>query len=94
MGLPRALGNLYTNTFVTREWSVLQLLVLLVVMALVVAFVVLVERGEHRIPIQYAKRILGAGFWGSTATHIPIRVNSAGVIPVILHLRSSPFPRA
>jgi preprotein translocase subunit SecY len=83
VGLPRALGNLYTNTFVTHEWSVLQLVVLLVVMALVVALVVLVERGERRIPIQYAKRVLGRRVLGSNATHIPIKVNSAGVIPVI-----------
>jgi preprotein translocase subunit SecY len=53
------------------------------VMALVVAFVVLVERGERRIPIHYAKRILGRRVVGSQATHIPIRVNSAGVVPVI-----------
>ena len=83
VGLPRALGNLYTNTFVTHEWSVLQLTVVAVVMALVVAFVVLVERGERRIPIQYAKRIIGRRVLGSQATHIPIKVNSAGVVPVI-----------
>lgn len=52
-------------------------------MALVVALVVLVERGERRVPIQYAKRILGRRVVGSQATHIPIKVNSAGVIPVI-----------
>ena len=83
VGLPRAIGNLYTNTFVTHEWSPLQLAVLILVMALVVAFVVLVERGERRVPIQYAKRVLGRRVVGGTATHIPIKVNSAGVIPVI-----------
>jgi preprotein translocase subunit SecY len=65
VGLPRALGNIYVNTFVTREWSALQLIALVCVMALVVAFVVLVERGERRIPIQYAKRILGRRILGS-----------------------------
>jgi len=83
IGLPKALGNLYLNTFVTRQWSVLQLIVVVVVMAFVVAFVVLVERGERRIPIQYAKRILGRRVVGSQATHIPIKVNTAGVVPVI-----------
>lgn len=83
VGLPRALANLYTNTFVTREWSVLQLLAVLAVMTLVVALVVLVERGERRIPIQYAKRVLGRSVVGGQASHIPIKVNSAGVIPVI-----------
>jgi preprotein translocase subunit SecY len=83
VGLPKALGNLYINTFVTREWSVLQLIAVVAVMAFVVAFVVLVERGERRIPIQYAKRILGRRVLDSHATHIPIKVNSAGVVPVI-----------
>jgi len=49
----------------------------------VVGFVVLVERGERRIPVHYAKRILGRRVVGSQATHIPIKINSAGVIPVI-----------
>ncbi|HEY3837475.1 MAG TPA: preprotein translocase subunit SecY [Bryobacteraceae bacterium] len=83
IGLPRALGDLYTNTFVTHEWSPLQLILVLAVMTLVVAFVVLVERGERRIPVQYAKRVLGRRVLGSQATHIPVKVNSAGVVPVI-----------
>jgi preprotein translocase subunit SecY len=83
VGLPRALGNLYTNTFVTYDWSVPQLIVVVVVMLLVVAFVVLVERGEHRVPIHYAKRVLGRSVVGGQATHLPIKVNSAGVVPVI-----------
>jgi preprotein translocase subunit SecY len=83
IGLPGALGTLYNNTFVTHDWSALQLMVVTAMMAMVVAFVVLVERGEHRIPVQYAKRILGRRVLGSQATHIPIKVNSAGVVPVI-----------
>ncbi len=62
----------------------MQLIAVVVVMVFVVALVVLVERGEHRIPVQYAKRILGRRILGSQATHIPIvKVNSAGVVPVI-----------
>jgi preprotein translocase subunit SecY len=83
VGLPRALGNLYLKTFVTHEWSVLQLIAVVVVMAFVVAFVVLVERAERRIPIQYAKRVQGRRVLGGHATHIPVKVNSAGVVPVI-----------
>lgn len=82
-GLPGAAETLYVNTFVTREWSLLQLASILIVMAAVVAFVVFVERGERRVPVQYAKRILGRRVMGGQSTHIPLKVNAAGVVPVI-----------
>jgi preprotein translocase subunit SecY len=49
----------------------------------VVAFIVLVERGERRIPVQYAKRIVGRRMMGGQSTHLPLKVNAGGVIPVI-----------
>jgi preprotein translocase subunit SecY len=52
-------------------------------MILVVAFVVFMERGERRIPVQYAKRVVGRRIMGGQATHLPLRVNSGGVMPVI-----------
>ncbi len=59
VGLPRAIAEIYTNVFVTRQWNPLQLIIILVMMVAVVAFIVLVERGERRIPVQYAKRVVG-----------------------------------
>src|SRR5437016_6877720 len=59
VGLGPAIGNIYTNVFVTHEWSALQLIVIIALMIAVVAFIVLVERGERRIPVQYAKRVIG-----------------------------------
>jgi preprotein translocase subunit SecY len=82
-GLPRAIQSLYTNTFVTHQWPVLQTLAILVVMVAVVAFVVLVERGERRIPVQYAKRVVGRRMMGGQSTHLPLKVNAGGVIPII-----------
>ncbi len=82
-GLPNAATQLYTRVFVTRDWSPLQLLVLLAVMVAVVAFIVLVERGERRIPVQYAKRVVGRRMMGGQQTHLPLKVNAGGVIPVI-----------
>jgi preprotein translocase subunit SecY len=82
-GLPKAVESLYVNTFVTREWTLLQLAAILAAMAGVVAFVVFVERGERRVPVQYAKRILGARAMGGQSTYIPLKVNAAGVVPVI-----------
>src|SRR5579863_4955625 len=67
-GLPRAIQSLYYNTFITHEWSPLRLIVILVLMVGVVAFIVLVERGERRIPVQYAKRVVGRRVMGGQST--------------------------
>ncbi len=83
VGLPRAIESIYVNTFVTETWGKLQMLIILIVMVAVVAFVVLVERGERRIPVQYAKRIIGRRMMGGQSTHLPLKVNAGGVIPII-----------
>jgi preprotein translocase subunit SecY len=93
VGLPSAISNIYTNTFVTKEWSALTLIVLLVMMVLVVAFIVLVERGERRIPVQYAKRVIGRRVMGGQSTHMPLKVNAGGVIPVIFASSILAFPQ-
>jgi preprotein translocase subunit SecY len=83
VGLPRAIESIYQNTFVTKTWPVLQMIAVIAVMIAVVAFVVLVERGERRIPVQYAKRIIGRRMMGGQSTHLPLKVNAGGVIPII-----------
>jgi preprotein translocase subunit SecY len=83
VGLPSAIQSIYTNTFVTRQWNPLQMGVILVAMIAVVAFIVLVERGERRIPVQYAKRVVGRRMMGGQSTHLPLKVNAGGVIPII-----------
>ncbi len=93
VGLPNAISNIYRNTFVTREWNVLQMIVILIMMVLVVAFIVLVERGERRIPVQYAKRVVGRRVMGGQATHMPLKVNAGGVIPVIFASSMLAFPQ-
>ncbi|MBV9504028.1 MAG: preprotein translocase subunit SecY, partial [Acidobacteriia bacterium] len=92
VGLPNAIGNVYNNTFATHEWSALTLIVLLVMMVAVVAFIVLVERGERRIPVQYAKRVVGRRVMGGQSTHMPLKVNAGGVIPVIFASSILAFP--
>jgi preprotein translocase subunit SecY len=82
-GLPGAMQEIYNNVFVTQQWNVLQVLIILVVMIAVVGFIVLVERGERRIPVQYAKRVVGRKMMGGQSTHLPLKVNAGGVIPVI-----------
>ena len=92
-GLPHGMADLYEKVFVTRIWSPLALLVLLVFMVVIVAFIVLVERGERRIPIQYAKRIVGRKVMGGVSTHLPLKVNSGGVMPIIFAVSILTFPQ-
>jgi preprotein translocase subunit SecY len=92
--LPRAIGALYVNTFVTREWSVLELAAILAVMSVVVAFVVFVESSELRLPVQYAKRMVGRRSIGGQSSHLPLKVNAAGVIPVIFASAMLGIPQA
>ena len=93
VGLPNAMQNIYTNTFVTHEWGAITLLVIIVMMVAVVAFIVLVERGERRIPVQYAKRVVGRRVMGGQSTHMPLKVNAGGVIPVIFASSILAFPQ-
>ncbi len=93
VGLPGAIGNIYNNVFVTKEWTPITLVVILAMMIAVVAFIVLVERGERRIPVQYAKRVVGRRVMGGQSTHMPLKVNAGGVIPVIFASSILAFPQ-
>ena len=62
-------------------------------MVAVVAFIVLVEMGERRIPVQYAKRVIGRRVMGGQSTHMPLKVNAGGVIPVIFASSILAFPQ-
>ncbi|MGB5399764.1 MAG: preprotein translocase subunit SecY, partial [Thermoanaerobaculia bacterium] len=82
VGLPGAIvqtiGSLQSGTT-----SVLKMLILIVFMFGVVAFIVYMERAQRRIPVQYAKRVVGRRIYGGQNTYLPLRVNTGGVIPVI-----------
>jgi preprotein translocase subunit SecY len=93
VGLPRAVADLYEKVFVTGSWGFPALLLLLTFMLVIVAFIVLVERGERRVPIQYAKRIVGRKIMGGVSTHLPLKVNSGGVMPIIFAVSMLTFPQ-
>src|SRR3990172_3926531 len=93
VGLPRAIIELYEKVFVTGEWNHVQLGMLLVLMLLAVAFIVLVERGERRVNVQYASRMMGRRAVGGQTTHLPIKVNAGGVMPVIFASSILTFPQ-
>ncbi len=85
VGLPRAVAELYDKVK-NQAWgsfTAFAVVILLVLMVAVVAFIVYVERSERRIPVQYAKRVVGRKIMGGQSTHLPLRVNSGGVMPVI-----------
>jgi len=84
-GLPRGAMDLFQKVQ-TNAWGALTpfaVLLLVAVMAAVIAFIVFVERSERRIPIQSARRIVGRRMMGGTSSHLPLKVNSGGVMPVI-----------
>ena len=72
--------------------GLIQILFLLVFMALVIAAIVFVERGHRRVTVQYAKRVVGRRMYGGSSTHIPLKVNTGGVIPVIFASSILAFP--
>jgi len=82
VNLPHAIREIISR-LQTRSWNVFTVIILVVLMVVVVAAVVFVERGQRKIPVQYAKRVVGRKVYGGQATHLPLRVNSGGVIPVI-----------
>src|ERR1035437_2783486 len=85
VGLPRGVAELYQK-IQTNQWgsfTIVAVLVLVVGMVAVVAFIVFVERSERRIPIQSARRIVGRRMMGGQSSHLPLKVNSGGVMPVI-----------
>ncbi|MGO9319180.1 MAG: preprotein translocase subunit SecY [Terracidiphilus sp.] len=84
-GLPRGVMDLIEKVRINQWGSFTVVVVILLVagMAAVVAFIVFVERSERRIPIQSARRIVGRRMMGGQASHLPLKVNSGGVMPVI-----------
>jgi preprotein translocase subunit SecY len=85
VGLPRAVADLIdkTKNAAWGPFTPVAMLMLVALMVLIVAFIVYVERSERRIPVQYAKRVVGRKVMGGQSTHLPLRVNAGGVMPVI-----------
>ncbi|MGB6624285.1 MAG: preprotein translocase subunit SecY, partial [Candidatus Acidiferrales bacterium] len=95
VGLPRAVEDLWQMT-TSGQWGAygpIAIMSLLILMVAVVAFIVFVERGQRRIPVQYAKRVMGRKVMGGQMTYLPLRVNSGGVIPPIFASSLLTFPQ-
>jgi preprotein translocase subunit SecY len=89
--MPAAIGN--TLRLVQQdEMSIFTIILLLVFMVGVVGFIIYVEQGQRRIPVQYAKRVVGRRMYGGQSTHLPLKINSSGVIPPIFASSIIMFP--
>jgi len=92
VGLPGAIVNTITDVK-TGSLSILTVAILVIFMVLVVAAIVYMERAQRRIPIQYAKRVVGRRVYGGQSTYLPLRLNTGGVIPVIFAASIMSFPQ-
>ena len=90
-GLPSALAGLF-DLVRTNAMSILSAIFILVLVVLVTAFVVLVERGQRKITVNYAKRQVGNKMYGGQSSHLPLKLNMAGVIPPIFASSIILFP--
>ncbi len=96
-GIPTAAGQLYETLFTGDAanllfLNILKVVIIVVVIIAIIAGVIFVQQGIRKIPVQYAKRVVGRKMYGGQSTHIPLKVNAAGVIPVIFALSLLMFP--
>ncbi len=90
-GLPAAVLTTF-DQMRTGQISLLRIVFLVLMMVVVVGAIIFVERGHRRITVQYAKRVVGRRQYGGSSTHIPLKVNTGGVIPVIFASSILAFP--
>jgi preprotein translocase subunit SecY len=89
--LPSAGVNIF-RLLSTGEMGIFPVLILVALMILVVGFIIFVEQGQRRIPVQYAKRVIGRRMYGGQSTHLPLKINTSGVIPPIFASSIIMFP--
>lgn len=89
--IPNAISNSF-RLLSTGELSIFPLLLLILLMVAVVGFIVFIEQGQRRIPVQYAKRVIGRKLYGGQSTHLPLKINTSGVIPPIFASSIIMFP--
>jgi len=92
VGLPRAVLQTF-DQMRTGQIGLIRILFLAALMGIVIAAIIFVERGHRRVTVQYAKRVVGRRMYGGSSTHIPLKVNTGGVIPVIFASSILAFPQ-
>lgn len=89
--MPNAIGSTY-EFFKLGQMSIITILFLIILMVFVVAVIIFVETAQRRLPVQYAKRIVGRKVYGGQSTHLPLKLNTSGVIPPIFASSILMFP--
>ncbi|MCP4690879.1 MAG: preprotein translocase subunit SecY [Desulfobacterales bacterium] len=89
--MPQAIGNTF-RMLSTGEMGLFLVVILVILMIGVVSFIIFVEQGQRRIPVQYAKRVVGRRMYGGQSTHLPLKINTSGVIPPIFASSILVFP--
>ena len=89
--LPSAIQEIWTKIS-DGSMSIVTLIIFVLFCLLVIVGIIYIQQGQRRIPVQYAKRVVGRKMYGGQATHIPLKVNQAGVIPVIFAMSFLQFP--
>lgn len=89
--IPSGLRSIYTQV-TEGTMSVITLILFALFAIVVILGIIEIQQGTRRIPVQYAKRVVGRKMYGGQSTHIPLKVNQAGVIPVIFSLSILQFP--
>ena len=89
--MPSELASIWTR-YQSGSLSIVTLFILLIFAIAVIVGIILIQQGTRKIPVQYAKRVVGRKMYGGQSTHIPLKVNQAGVIPIIFSLSLLQFP--
>lgn len=90
--VPSAVGHSY-QLLKQGELNIIQLAIFVLIAVAIIVSVILITQGARKIPVQYAKRVVGRKTYGGQSTHIPLKVNQAGVIPVIFAVSLLAFPQ-
>jgi len=95
-GIPGHIRTIYQDQFVGAEdqlfLNIIKMLLIVIAIIAIIVGVIFVQQGIRKIPVQYAKRVVGRKMYGGQSTHIPMKVNGAGVIPVIFAVSLIMFP--
>lgn len=89
--IPGGINSLYTS-YLAKSINIITLSIFLIVALAIIMAVIYVQEGQRKIPVQYAKRVVGRKMYGGQSTHIPLKVNQAGVMPVIFAMSLISFP--
>jgi preprotein translocase subunit SecY len=91
-GFPDALVRLMQKSSAQGDLTAFDLFIILAIVVAVIACIIFFERGQRKIPVQYAKRVVGRKMYGGQSTHLPLKINVAGVIPPIFASSILMFP--